>query len=152
MGCVKSICGKIKWQLIELNNAKEGKGKQLGLYKFLFHCICCDKMAKCLFHVLFHAFLFLHLHSAQVHLFSIHNPHINTSRHVILHDDTALSNLRWTLRCEPVISCYNHRNSIQTDQDSWHQGPASKSVKAHTSSIVPWWDEICNLWTQALSY
>lgn len=37
--------------------------------------------------------------------------------------------LGWTLRCEPVISYSNHGNSIHTDQDSWHQGSASKSVE-----------------------
>lgn len=65
----------------------------------------------------------------RVHLFSICNQHSHTSRHRCLHID---SSLRWMLKCEPVISQRNHRNSIQTDQDSWHQGPASKSVDVCT--------------------
>lgn len=54
---------------------------------------------------------------------------LNTSRHVI-YVLTAVSNPRWMLRCEPVSQA-NHRNSMQTHQDSQPQDPASKSVKTH---------------------
>lgn len=77
------------------------------------------------------------MYGAQVYLYNIHNPHTNTSRHVI-YVLTAVSNLRSMLRCE-AVSQTNRGNSMQTDQDSWLQDPASKSVKtlhSHTYHVL----------------